>query len=154
MIALKQQFHGIANTHAMSGKGADAIKAFYTEQVSGAELWLDLCDMKITFFKSIPREIEQAGFGQHDLLEESFLESELNHAGNRAHHIIDGQHGEISRILGSIDDILSLSPFDKSSVTGKQRNTYINSTQNWFTSTLNLKRLNMKLKPFSGRWQT
>lgn len=119
MIALKQQFHGIANTHAMSGKGADAIKAFYTEQVSGAELWLDLCDMKITFFKSIPREIEQAGFGQHDLLEESFLESELNHAGNRAHHIIDGQHGEISRILGSIDDILSLSPFDKSSVTGK-----------------------------------
>ncbi|OCB92970.1 putative ribonuclease YokI [Bacillus amyloliquefaciens] len=119
MIALKQQFHGIANTHAMSGKGADAIKAFYTEQVSGAELWLDLCDMKITFFKSIPREIEQAGFGQHDLLEESFLESELNHAGNRAHHIIDGQHGEISRILGSIDDILSLSPFDKFSVTGK-----------------------------------
>ncbi|MBD0408422.1 EndoU domain-containing protein [Bacillus sp. 1021] len=119
MIALKQQFHGIANTDAMSGKGADAIKAFYTEQAAGAELWLDLCDMKITFFKSIPREIEQAGFGRHDLLEESFLDSELKHAGQRAYHIIDGQHDEIRRILGSIDDILSLSPFDKSSVTGK-----------------------------------
>ncbi|AME06567.1 T7SS effector LXG polymorphic toxin [Bacillus siamensis] len=119
MIALKQQFHGIANTDAMSGKGADAIKAFYTEQAAGTELWLDLCDMKITFFKSIPREIEQAGFGRHDLLEESFLDSELKHAGQRAYHIIDGQHDEISRILGSIDDILSLSPFDKSSVTGK-----------------------------------
>ncbi|MFV9828708.1 TopI - like protein YobL [Bacillus velezensis] len=119
MIALKQQFHGIANTDAMSGKGADAIKAFYSEQAAGAELWLDLCDMKITFFKSIPREIEQAGFGRHDLLEESFLDSELKHAGQRAYHIIDGQHDEISRILGSIDDILSLSPFDKSSVTGK-----------------------------------
>ncbi|WP_262417722.1 T7SS effector LXG polymorphic toxin [Bacillus sp. YC2] len=119
MAALKQQFHGVANMDAMTGRGADAIRAFYNEQASGAGLWLDLFDMKITFFKSIPREIEQAGFGQNDLLEESFLESELNHAGQKAHHIIDGQHDEISRILRSIDDILSLSPFDKSAVTGK-----------------------------------
>ncbi|KXZ20705.1 TopI - like protein YobL [Bacillus nakamurai] len=119
MAALKQQFHDIANMDAMTGRGADAIKAFYNEQASGAGLWLDLFDMKISFFKSIPREIEQAGFGQNDLLEESFLESELEHAGGKARHIIDGQHDEISRILRSIDDILPLSPFDKSAVTGK-----------------------------------
>lgn len=52
MAALKKQFKEMANLdNAMTGKGANAIKAFYKEQATGADLWLDLIDMRIAFSK-------------------------------------------------------------------------------------------------------
>ncbi|PSA89736.1 TopI - like protein YobL [Bacillus atrophaeus] len=118
MAALKKQFKGMANLDdAMTGKGANAIKAFYNEQAEGAGLWLDLIDMKIAFFKSVPREIESAKFDDNAYVEESYLDSELNNAIQKADGIIDAHHKDMKSILHSIDDIISLTLFDKSTVT-------------------------------------
>ncbi|MGZ9793583.1 ADP-ribosyltransferase [Bacillus atrophaeus] len=98
MAALKKQFKGMANLDdAMTGKGANAIKAFYNEQAEGAGLWLDLIDMKIAFFKSVPREIESAKFDDNAYVEESYLDSELNNAIQKADGIIDAHHNGLNK---------------------------------------------------------
>ncbi|MFT4402378.1 T7SS effector LXG polymorphic toxin [Bacillus sp. SW14] len=118
MAVLKKQFKEMANLDdAMTGKGANAIKAFYKEQAAGADLWLDLIDMRIAFFKNMPAAIEKATFGDDAYVEESYLDNELHNGLVKADGIIDAQHKEIKSILNSIDDILPLSLFDNSTVT-------------------------------------
>ncbi|MEC1270149.1 T7SS effector LXG polymorphic toxin [Bacillus vallismortis] len=120
MAVLKKQFKEMANLDdAMTGKGANAIKAFYKEQAAGAELWLDLIDMRIAFFKNVPAAIEEATFDDDAYVEESYLDNELHNGLVKADGIIEAQHKEMKSILNSIDDILPLSLFDQSTVTDK-----------------------------------
>ncbi|AKD33623.1 T7SS effector LXG polymorphic toxin [Bacillus subtilis] len=120
MATLKKQFKKMANLDdAMTGKGANAIKAFYKEQATGADLWLDLIDMRIAFFKNIPSAIEAATFDDDAYIEESYLDNELYNGLVKADGIIEAQQKEIKSILNSIDDILPLSLFDNSTVTDK-----------------------------------
>lgn len=120
MAALKKQFKEMANLdNAMTGKGANAIKAFYKEQATGADLWLDLIDMRIAFFKNIPAAIEGATFDDDAYIEESYLDNELYNGLVKADGIIEAQQKEMKSILNSIDDILPLSLFDNSTVTDK-----------------------------------
>nr|WP_223439426.1 T7SS effector LXG polymorphic toxin [Metabacillus dongyingensis] len=109
---LKKQFLDIVNSgDAFQGKGAEAIKGFYSAQVDVVEAWMRLIDKNIAFFRGIPGNTEDAKLSGDTFVQMSFLEENVPRAQNRAKEMVQGQQDAMQSIFRSIDDLVPLHVF-------------------------------------------
>jgi predicted ribonuclease toxin of YeeF-YezG toxin-antitoxin module len=109
---LKKQFLDIVNSgDEFQGKGAEAIKGFYSAQVDVVEAWMRLIDKNIVFFRGIPGSTEDAKLSGDTFVQMSFLEENVPRAQNRAKEMVQGQQDALQSIFRSIDDLVPLHVF-------------------------------------------
>jgi predicted ribonuclease toxin of YeeF-YezG toxin-antitoxin module len=109
---LKKQFLDIVNSgDEFQGKGAEAIKGFYSAQVDVVEAWIRLIDKNIAFFRGIPGSTEDAKLSGDTFVQMSFLEENVPRAQNRAKEMVQGQQDALQSIFRSIDDLVPLHVF-------------------------------------------
>lgn len=109
---LKKQFLDIVNSgDEFQGKGAEAIKGFYSAQVDVAEAWMRLIDKNIAFFRGIPGSTDDAKLSGDTFVQMSFLEENVPRAQNRAKEMVQGQQDAMQSIFRSIDDLVPLHVF-------------------------------------------
>ncbi|MDR0139280.1 T7SS effector LXG polymorphic toxin [Metabacillus idriensis] len=109
---LKKQFLDIVNSgDEFQGKGAEAIKGFYSAQVDVVEAWMRLIDKNIAFFKGIPGDAEDAKLSGDTFVQMSFIEENVPRAQNRAKEMVHSQQDALQSIFRSIDDLVPLHVF-------------------------------------------
>ncbi|MGM0923934.1 MAG: ribonuclease YeeF family protein [Bacillota bacterium] len=109
---LKKQFLDIVNSgDEFQGKGAEAIKGFYSAQVDVVEAWMRLIDKNIAFFRGIPGSTEDVKLSGDTFVQMSFLEENVPRAQNRAKEMVQGQQDALQSIFRSIDDLVPLHVF-------------------------------------------
>ncbi|PLR66493.1 T7SS effector LXG polymorphic toxin [Bacillus sp. UMB0893] len=113
---LKKQFLDIVNSgDEFQGKGAEAIKGFYSAQVDVVEAWMRLIDKNIAFFRGIPGSTEDAKLSGDTFVQMSFLEENVPRAQNRAKEMVESQQDALQNIFHSIDDLVPLHVFSSDS---------------------------------------
>ncbi|MDQ0861807.1 ribonuclease YeeF family protein [Bacillus sp. V2I10] len=109
---LKKQFLDIVNSgDEFQGKGAEAIKGFYSAQVDVVEAWMRLIDKNIAFLRGIPGSTEDAKLSGDTFVQMSFLEENVPRAQNRAKEMVQGQQDALQSIFRSIADLVLLHVF-------------------------------------------
>ncbi|WP_224771186.1 T7SS effector LXG polymorphic toxin [Metabacillus idriensis] len=109
---LKKQFLDIVNSDdEFQGKGAEAIKGFYSAQVDVVEAWMRLIDKNIAFFRGIPGDAEDAKLSGDTFVQMSFIEENVPRAQNRAKEMVHSQQDALQSIFRSIDDLVPLHVF-------------------------------------------
>lgn len=109
---LKKQFLDIAHSgDEFQGKGAEAIKGFYSAQADVAEAWIRLIDKNIALFKGVEGDTEDAKLSGSTFVQLPFLEENIPRAQDRAREMVEGQQHALGSILRSIDDLISLPVF-------------------------------------------
>ncbi|WP_180850001.1 ribonuclease YeeF family protein [Bacillus sp. UMB0893] len=112
LLVLKKTFKGIANSgDEFQGEGANAIKSFYEEQASIVNEWLTFIDMQIAFLRGVAAEAEEFKLSGHTYVDMDFLESDLLNGYRRSKDLVSDQKQDLDNILRSIDDLVSLQPF-------------------------------------------
>ncbi|WP_191565934.1 T7SS effector LXG polymorphic toxin [Metabacillus idriensis] len=112
LLVLKKTFKKISNSgEEFQGEGANAIKSFYEEQASIVNEWLTFIDMQIAFLRGVAAEAEEFKLSGHTYVDMDFLESDLLNGYRRSKDLVSDQKQDLDNILRSIDDLVSLQPF-------------------------------------------
>ncbi|WP_161493878.1 T7SS effector LXG polymorphic toxin [Virgibacillus necropolis] len=110
---LQNAVQGIISLDGFTGKGADAIKAFYQAQNDVIAAWIDLIDVRVAFFTSIMNLTDQLELSGETVVQVPFLEQDLHNAYNRANDIVTSQQDNLRGIFQSINDIVPLDVFSR-----------------------------------------
>ncbi|TDL79289.1 transposase [Peribacillus frigoritolerans] len=130
---LKKQFLDIANSgDEFQGKGAEAIKGFYSAQADVAEAWIRLIDKNIAFFKGVEGDTEDAKLTGSTFVQLPFLEENIPREQDRAREMVEDQQSSLGSILHSIDDLVSLPVFSTETF-----NDYMDKADKKRTETIN-----------------
>ncbi|WP_113929473.1 LXG domain-containing protein [Bacillus sp. P14.5] len=110
---LKNSFQAIVELDdEFQGKGADAIKSFYSAQIHVVDIWIQLTERNIAFFGGIHDDAEGRNLSR-ETVELPFLEENLHQSERRSDQMIDAQQRELEGILDRIRDIHPLNVFSR-----------------------------------------
>ncbi|AZB44532.1 hypothetical protein CEF21_20810 [Bacillus sp. FJAT-42376] len=113
--SLEKKFQALVDNAEFQGKGADNIKAFYQAQIDLVGDWKKLIEHLLAFYQAVPGYAGDANLSDDSRLVIPFLEEQLETGSKNSQSLVDSQHSELKAILGSIEDIISLTPFSKES---------------------------------------
>jgi len=114
ITSLKSSLMKIANLgEELQGNGATNIKAFYKEQSSIADQWLNLIDACISFFENISISMESKNLDKNTDVYVDFLNESVQTGLKNADNMIDQQQDALKTIFNQVSDIISLSVFSK-----------------------------------------
>ncbi|WP_231516948.1 T7SS effector LXG polymorphic toxin, partial [Sporolactobacillus terrae] len=107
---LRDQFHNLRTAFQQiagldsdfQGKGAEAIKRFYSGQINVVDAWLRLIDKKIAYFQGVSGSIEDKHFGGDTAIHVPFLDEDLSMSYARSKEMVREQRDDIAKILSSI----------------------------------------------------
>ncbi|WP_028977517.1 ribonuclease YeeF family protein [Sporolactobacillus terrae] len=116
---LRDQFHNLRTAFQQiaglgpefQGKGADAIKHFYSGQINVVDAWLRLIDKKIAYFQGVSGSIEDKNLGGGTEIHVPFLNEELSMSYARSKEMVREQRDDIAKILSNISDLVPINVF-------------------------------------------
>ncbi|MFC7371361.1 polymorphic toxin type 15 domain-containing protein [Fictibacillus iocasae] len=111
LLKLKKTFRTIVDDTEFQGHGADAIKGFYEAHCDVVDKWLEFIEHHTAFLKSIPGGAEARELSGKTVVYEEFLNSSVHRGVQTARNMVDNQHDTLERILNSVSDLVSLTPF-------------------------------------------
>ncbi|WP_353949238.1 T7SS effector LXG polymorphic toxin [Sporolactobacillus sp. Y61] len=121
---LRDQFHALRTAFTQlselgsdfQGQGATAIKNFYSAQVQVVDAWLRLLDKQVAYYRGIAGEIDDRQLGGRTHVQIPFLNEDLMMGYARSKAMIRDQREQISRILRSVSDLVSIPVFSNHDV--------------------------------------
>lgn len=121
---MRSQFHTLRTAFTQittlgsdfQGQGAEAIKSFYSAQVNVVEAWLRMIDKKIAYYHGVAGTIDNKNLGGNTQVQVPFLNEDLSRGYVRSKEMIREQRDDISRVLGSISDLVPINVFSNHEV--------------------------------------
>ncbi|MBM7702298.1 T7SS effector LXG polymorphic toxin [Metabacillus iocasae] len=111
---LKQALQGMADLgDDFQGKGADNIKAFYRRHVDVVTLLEDMVGSYKHFFQNLDEQADRVKLSGNTIVKVPFVEQDVSNSLQRSKDMIAQQKEALAAILGSISDLVPLSPFSK-----------------------------------------
>ncbi|WP_028984294.1 T7SS effector LXG polymorphic toxin, partial [Sporolactobacillus terrae] len=107
---LRDQFHNLRTAFQqiaglgsdLQGKGAAAIKHFYSGQINVVDAWLRLIDKKIAYFQGISGTLDDKNLDGDTQVHVPFLNEDLSMSYARSKEMVREQRDDIAKILSSI----------------------------------------------------
>ncbi|MTH54547.1 hypothetical protein GKZ89_14175 [Bacillus mangrovi] len=127
--SLNKKYMAIIQDEEFQGKGADAIKNFYTEHTILIGKWIGFCYMQIAFINSIPGEITDHNLSEKTFIREEFVEGEVRDGIEKSREMVVDQKETLDKILSGIKDILPLEVFSSEAFETNMRKTSKRATK-------------------------
>ncbi|MGD7044803.1 T7SS effector LXG polymorphic toxin [Jeotgalibacillus proteolyticus] len=96
---------------AFEGEGATNIKDLYRHQSEIVTLWIQLAEQQIAFMGDVGAMAEDRTLGGNTFIDVPFADSDLQTAHIRSTQMLSLQHEDLSAVLSSISDLISLEPY-------------------------------------------
>ncbi|MDF2911369.1 MAG: hypothetical protein K0Q56_2250 [Sporolactobacillus laevolacticus] len=121
---MRSQFHTLRTAFTQiinlgsdfQGQGAEAIKSFYAAQVNVVDAWLRMIDKKIAYYHGVAGTIDDKNLGGNTVVQVPFLNEDLSRGYARSKEMIREQRDDISKILSSVSDLVSINVFSNHEV--------------------------------------
>ncbi len=81
--------------------------------VKHLDAYIDFIDMQIAFYDCVEQRLDELHLGGNTVVDEYFLQYQLDWGIKNSKHLIDGQKNELKNIFKNISDIIELEPFSK-----------------------------------------
>ncbi|KIL51077.1 T7SS effector LXG polymorphic toxin [Jeotgalibacillus campisalis] len=117
LVVLREKMLAVTELgDAFEGESATNIKNLYRHQSEIVTLWIQLAEQQIAFMGDVGAMAEDRTLGGNTFIDVPFADSDLQTAHIRSTQMVSLQHEDLSAILSSISDLISLEPYSPTEV--------------------------------------